>query len=233
MKKIIAVSLMAFTTALSLGTSSTAEAKWYAGAGAAWKSAQYKGSLGSQNLALNGDLYSVNGDLSGNDFFGALFAGHTFERSNFNWFVQANGAMDFGSKVKKTLTLPGASGMERGTISVERLGTAGVDLGIGKEFKGVNVSLKAGLLMGCFNMRVQDSGARRNFSTTSNVYVPGFAPGVGIEKKFGAFDVGIKYEYQMYKQVKAHGVDTVQDNSITTIANPRYHVMALTVKKEF
>jgi hypothetical protein len=93
--------------------------------------------------------------------------------------------------------------------------------------------LKAGILVGRFNMKVQDLSVGGNFASTSSVYAPGFAPGVGVAKKFGSFDVGFNYEYQMYSQIKYNGFNTITDESAMVKANPRYHVLALTVKKEF
>ncbi len=231
MKKIITPSMAALVLGASLGGVPESNAKgWYAGVGAGWKQSNTKGDFGSINLGDEGPWGYAKTKSSSDSLLGLLFAGHTFEHTNFNWFVQANGSMDSTKKEKNNVQTPE---ILSATTSLRRVGSLGFDVGMGKEFKGFDVSLKAGLIGSRFDIGVQRTDRNSNFSSSNTVNAIGFAPGFKVEKRIGSFDIGLNYEYQMYEQVKYFSADESTDKGLLFQAKPRYHVVGLTVKKTF
>lgn len=231
MKKILLVS------AVALCAASTASAhNWYAGVGLGWKEGKYKGELSTTNLAgINPPSYTAKTSFSKGSALGSVFGGHKFTFSSYDVFLQLNASKDFGRADKKSVSPKSAvgGGIETADISIQRLGSVGLDVGISKSFRVVDVYVKAGLVAAQFEFKLTDTTPGHIFSTKASRYGIGFAPGLGMEKNLGSMTMGFGYEYQLYNKVQYNNSDHVNDNTNSISANPRYHVFALSIKKAF
>lgn len=230
MKKI----LMVAGLLSSITVSQNATAGWYGGVGVGWKSGRFNGNFtGTDVSGPAGPSEEAKGKFSQDSFLGGVFLGHSFKGS-MDWFVQLNASYDADKKSKKKLDLPGASGISDAEMKVRRVGSFGLDLGVTKNMKGLDFSLKVGAMISKFDVGFEDLTVGNNeFAPMGTRYVLGFAPGFGVEKKVGPVDIGLKYEYQMYNQLSYSSTQRSESHEGVVKTNPRYHVVALTFKKEF
>lgn len=230
MKKILLVS------AIALCAASTASAhNWYAGVGLGWKEGKYKGEMSTDNLAAASHPYLSKASFSKGSSLGSVFGGHKFTLNSCDVFVQLNASKDFAKTNKKSVSpnSTAVGGVETADISIQRLGTVGLDVGISKSFRAMDVYVKAGLVAAQFEFKLTDTTPNHLFSTKSSRYGIGFAPGVGVEKNLGSMTMGFGYEYQLYNKVQYNSADVTRGNSNLLWTSPRYHVFALSIKKVF
>lgn len=228
MKKILLVS------AIALCAASTANAhNWYAGVGLGWKEGKYKGEMSTRNLAgANPPSYISKASFAKGSGLGSVFGGHKFTLSSCDVFLQLNASRDFGKTGKKSVTTPSVH-LSNADISIQRLGTVGLDVGLSKSFNTVDVYVKAGLIASQFQFKLTDTTPGSTFSTKASRYGIGFAPGFGIEKNLGSMALGVGYEYQLYNKVQYNSGDSSTENDTSLWGSPRYHVFALSIKKVF
>lgn len=230
MKKFLAIS------AIALSAASTANAhNWYAGVGLGWKEGKFKGTFLTDNLAAASNPYLSKASFSKGSAFGSLFGGHKFTLNACDIFVQFNASKDFGKADKKSVSpnSTAVGGIGTADVSIQRLGTVGMDVGVSKSFKGVDVYVKMGLVASQFEFKLTDTTPNQPFSTKSSRCGIGFAPGLGFEKNLGSMALGFGYEYQLYKKVQYNNNDPAKANYNSIWASPRYHVFALNIKKAF
>lgn len=227
MKKILLVS------AVALCAASTASAhNWYAGVGLGWKEGKYKGELSQADLTGGDGWFAAKGTFSKGSAFGGFFGGHKFTLPSYNVFLQLNASMDAKTQTKKVLNPSNVRAMEG---SMRRVGSMGVDLGVAKEFKNIDFSAKLGLIVSQFEMAINlTTNPGTNYSgKKATQYGVGFTPGIGIGKSMGSYAVGFNYEYQIYGRAKYTTDLTTNGRVVSLKTNPRYHVMTLSVKKDF
>ena len=90
-------------------------------------------------------------------------------------------------------------------------------------FRGVDVSLKVGVLLSKFETKLNSTMQNRNESFKIANYTWGVAPGIGVSKQVGPIMVGFDYSYQMYQPVKASAFRPSGARVVHGVNCPRYY----------
>ena len=226
--------LMIGVCSAALATTATA-GHWYAGAGVGWLGSNYTAKTGVFDNSNN--IQEKKDTISSNAFMGGIFSGYTFKRSSFDLGVEMGLYMD-GSKDTLSMKVPNPGAFTNYksiSTAIKRPFTLKWSGKISKEFKGIRGSLTMGILLSKFEITMNapdDTTPAHSYSKTHGVYTWGIAPGFGVEKSCGAFDVGVNYAYNIYDKIKVSGINVNQD-SVFTHAKPRYHSVLLSVKRSF
>jgi len=117
-------------------------------------------------------------------------------------------------------------------VKVERPKTFGMNVGFAKPIDdGLDVVVKAGLVVSQFRTQLTDTVAGQQFSGTDTQFVCGFVPSLGIQKDFDSIKVGLSYSYYMYQNFTAKSINVANQSTYSNTMNPRYHMVELSIAK--
>ena len=224
MKKILGVSLFAMT--MGFGPHAVAK-NWYMGAGLGWL--QGNASTAVETTTNAGRFEGIRSQFSDTSTLGAVFVGHTFRETNYNWFVQARGFLD-NSSLKKTVRFNALTvNVADATTTMRRLGTLAFDGGVSKSYGTFDVSFQLSALLSKFDVKFDDVDG--DFVAKGSQYAWAIAPGVGAERDLGKATLGIRYEYQIYAPIKFACSNLGPNRTHLVNSKPRYHALMMTLSK--
>jgi hypothetical protein len=117
-------------------------------------------------------------------------------------------------------------------VKIERPRTFGMNVGFAKPIDdGLDVVVKAGLVMSQFRTQLTDTVAGQEFSGTDTQFVCGFVPSLGVQKDFDSIKVGLSYSYYMYQNFTAKSINVPNQSTYSNTMNPRYHMVELSIAK--
>lgn len=204
---------------LALLSTTSLQATGYLGAGVGYTHAGGK-ITGAERTGAN----AFNKNVGANGWIGDVHAGH-YNHLNPDWFLFEQLAVALDS--------PRAKGniATNKAVSMTRLYNISGTLGLGYKFAPMwNAYVKAGVANAAIRFRDRTTPTV-SFEHTKNLW--GFLSGVGINKVFSTYTVGLDYEYTRYQGAKYayQGVNALHHTA--NLKRPTYHTVMVKFSKAF